>query len=65
MTAYAAFLRVYEPLAAFEGEQRRRWEAYAAAGDAPSTLTGPEQERAASCSSAAAAEGLGGCCSAR
>ena len=35
MTAYAAFLRVYEPLAAFEGEQRRRWEDYLGAGDAP------------------------------
>ena len=32
MTAYAAYLRVYEPLAAFEPEERRTWRVYAAAG---------------------------------
>jgi hypothetical protein len=30
MTAHVAFLRVYEPLAAFEGAERRRWETYLA-----------------------------------
>jgi hypothetical protein len=29
MTSALAFLRVYEPLAAFEGETRRRWQEYA------------------------------------
>src|SRR3954463_2488493 len=36
VTAYAAHLRVYEPLAAFEGDERRRWEAYVRAGNIPS-----------------------------
>jgi len=39
MTSYVAQLRVYEPLAAFTGDERRRWEAYVASGDAP----GPER----------------------
>jgi hypothetical protein len=48
MTAYAAHLRVYEPLAAFEdGPERARWTAYVAAGDAPSRERGPELEREA------------------
>jgi hypothetical protein len=47
MTAYAAYLRVYEPLAAFEGEQRRRWEDYLGAGDAPGRATGVAMERLA------------------
>jgi hypothetical protein len=33
MTSHAAYLRVYEPLAAFEPGERARWEAYLAAGD--------------------------------
>ena len=36
MTAHAVFLRVYEPLAAFQGEQGERWESYLGAHDAPS-----------------------------
>ena len=47
MTAHAAFLRVYEPLAAFSGEQRRRWEDYAAQGLALGPAAGAAQERAA------------------
>jgi hypothetical protein len=47
MTAYAAFLRVYEPLAAFEGEQRRRWEDYLGAGNAPGRAAGVAMERTA------------------
>jgi hypothetical protein len=47
MTAYAAYLRVYEPLAGFEGEQRRRWEDYLGAGDAPGPAAGVAIERAA------------------
>ena len=48
MTAHAAHLRVYEPLAAFSGAERQRWEAYVAGQGAPSTSTGPSLERAAS-----------------
>ncbi len=47
MTAYLAHLRVYEPLAAFEGPERRRWEAYLAAGNIPSVAGGMELEHAA------------------
>lgn len=47
MTAHAAFLRVYEPLAAFEGEQRRYWESSLSAGDAPSPAVGVAMEREA------------------
>ena len=47
MTAHAAFLRVYEPLAAFEGEERRRWEGYLGAGDAPAPAAGVAMEREA------------------
>ena len=47
MTAHAAFLRVYEPLAAFEGGQRQQWETDLSAGDAPSPAAGVAMERAA------------------
>ncbi len=47
MTAHAAFLRVYEPLAAFEGDERRRWEAFVQV-DAMSPAAGAELERTAS-----------------
>ena len=47
MTAHAASLRVYEPLAAFEPEQRRAWEAYVAEGRAPAPAEGVARERAA------------------
>src|SRR5438270_10436467 len=33
---FAAHLRVYQPLAAFEGPERERWAAYVESGDAPS-----------------------------
>jgi hypothetical protein len=32
---YAAYLRVYEPLSAFPGQETRRWAAYAASADRP------------------------------
>jgi len=48
VTAYVAHLRVYEPLAAFEGPERRRWEAYLKAGNIPSVAGGREMEHAAS-----------------
>jgi hypothetical protein len=44
---HTAFLRVYEPLAAFEGEERARWQAYAAAGAAPGPTEGAAREREA------------------
>ena len=47
MTSYAAHLRVYEPLAAFEGEERRRWEQYVRAGNIPSVAGGMEMEHVA------------------
>jgi len=47
MTAHAALLRVYEPLAAFTGEQRTRWESYLGAHDAPSPAAGLAMERTA------------------
>ncbi len=47
MTAHAAFLRVYEPLAAFQGEERRRWESYVRARDAPGPVVGMLIEREA------------------
>ncbi len=47
VTAYVAHLRVYEPLAAFEGLERRRWEAYLAAGNIPTVAGGMEMEHAA------------------
>jgi hypothetical protein len=46
MTVHAAFLRVYEPLAAFSGEQRRHWEGYVARGRAMSPAAGVAHERA-------------------
>ena len=48
MTAHAAFLRVYEPLAAFEGAERQRWERFVAEQSAPDTDAGPVTEREAS-----------------
>ncbi|GAC1444690.1 MAG: hypothetical protein NVSMB55_21900 [Mycobacteriales bacterium] len=47
MTAFAAQLRVYEPLAAFEGEERRHWEAYLRAGNIPSVQGGMSMEQLA------------------
>ena len=35
MSRFVASLRVYEPLAAFEGAEREHWEAYVAAGSPP------------------------------
>jgi len=45
--AYAAYLRVYEPLAAFTGPERRRWEAYVEQGAAPDRVSGAELEHRA------------------
>ncbi|MEX2290071.1 MAG: hypothetical protein WD794_07085 [Mycobacteriales bacterium] len=47
MTGHLAFLRVYEPLVAFDSAERQRWEAYLAASTAPDTTAGPELERVA------------------
>lgn len=47
LPGHTAFLRVYEPLAAFEGAERARWEAYLAAGAAPAPEAGPALEREA------------------
>jgi hypothetical protein len=44
---HTAYLRVYEPLAAFEGVERRRWEAYLAEQEAPSTAAGAALEHEA------------------
>lgn len=43
---YAAELRVYEPLAAFDIEERRRWQQYAQAPAVPSAREGSRRERA-------------------
>lgn len=45
--AFAAYLRVYEPLAAFEADERRHWEAYARSGSAPDVDAGLARERQA------------------
>ena len=42
-----AYLRVYEPLAAFDGDERRHWEAYVRSGRAPSREEGVARERLA------------------
>lgn len=47
MTAFAAHLRVYEPLAAFEGEERRHWESYLRAGNIPTVQGGMAMEHSA------------------
>ena len=47
LPAYVAQLRVYEPLAAFGAGERESWQAYAAAGAAPSPERGPVLERSA------------------
>jgi hypothetical protein len=47
MTAYAAHLRVYEPLAAFDGQERAHWEAYLRDGTASGRAAGVAAERAA------------------
>jgi hypothetical protein len=46
-TVFAASLRVYEPLAAFEGAERERWEAYVASGAQLSPFAAAALERAA------------------
>jgi len=45
VTAFAAHLRVYEPLAAFDGEERRHWEAYLRAGNIPTVQGGMAMEQ--------------------
>ncbi len=42
---YAAYLRVYEPLAAFDESERDRWRRYAAERRAPDVRVGPAVER--------------------
>ena len=42
-----AYLRVYEPLAAFDGDERRYWEEYVAEGRAPDLEVGVAAERTA------------------
>lgn len=44
---HVASLRVYEPLAAFEGAERERWEAYAATGASPSPAAAQAMEHTA------------------
>jgi hypothetical protein len=44
---YAAELRVYEPLSAFPPAERKRWDGYAAGGNAPSPRDGQRWERLA------------------
>ncbi|MCW2679330.1 MAG: hypothetical protein JWM62_731 [Frankiales bacterium] len=44
---HTAYLRVYEPLAAFEGAERQRWEAYLAEQEAPGTSAGAALEHEA------------------
>ena len=51
---HVASLRVYEPLAAFEGAERRRWEAYLAENEAPSPSAGSALERDAALRAAVA-----------
>ena len=48
VTAYAASLRVYEPLAAFEGDERRHWQDYAvgATKHGPAAAVAVEREAA-------------------
>ncbi|HVA60763.1 MAG TPA: hypothetical protein VNG13_09555 [Mycobacteriales bacterium] len=53
MTGYAAFLRVYEPLAALPEDERRYWAAYAADGRAPDRAAGMAREHAAALAAAA------------
>jgi len=45
--AFASYLRVYEPLAAFEAEERRHWEQYLRAGNIPSVAGGLSMEHVA------------------
>jgi len=47
MTAHVASLRVYEPLAAFSGPARARWEEHVARADAPSPAAAAAAEREA------------------
>ena len=47
MTVFAATLRVYEPLAAFEGAEREHWEQYVRAGAQLPPLAACVLERAA------------------
>ncbi|MGH3714993.1 MAG: hypothetical protein ACRDT4_16245 [Micromonosporaceae bacterium] len=42
---FSAYLRVYEPLAAFSRAQQHRWRVYAAEGQAPGTDEGPALQR--------------------
>ena len=48
MNVFTASLRVYEPLAAFEGEERERWERYVTEGDYAPQPLGSAREHEAS-----------------
>ena len=47
LSGHTAFLRVYEPLAAFDRTERRRWERYLAGSAAPAAADGAALEREA------------------
>ena len=53
MTVHVASLRVYEPLAAFSGSARTRWEAYSARSDVPSPAAAAALEHEAAVRAAA------------
>src|SRR4051794_39822134 len=48
VTAFVAHLRVYEPLAAFDRDERRHWDAYVRAGNIPTVQGGMAMEQVAS-----------------
>ena len=58
MTVHVASLRVYEPLAAFSGSARTRWEAYSARSDVPSPSAAAALEHEAAVRAAAGGGGL-------
>lgn len=45
VSGYSSYLRVYEPLATFPPEERRRWEVYLASGAAPDRARGLSEQR--------------------
>ena len=48
VSGYSSYLRVYEPLATFPPEERRRWEVYLASGAAPDRARGLSELRRSS-----------------
>jgi hypothetical protein len=47
VSAYAAYLRVYEPLAAWSGEEQEQWRTYAESGEAPERTAAVDAEHRA------------------